>query len=224
MVDSINFRTDRSGVSPVIGVILMVAVTVIIAAVIGSTALGLGNEINEQPPQAQWSIEQEPREFHNGAMKPEITISHNGGDDIDLEHVDVVVNGEKEIAYGYVNQGSSAYTGDEPGPNWYVPWDDRFDMPVDTSATDLSEKVSAGDSTSLYFKSSKVRDREGHSGVRNSRVHMEYPDRTEVEDGDDNAIHDRGTLDEYTFDEGDEIQIIWSVGDQSQTLEEYTVE
>jgi len=46
---------DNSGVSPVIGVILMVAVTVIIAVVIGSSALSLSNSLSETAPQAQFS-------------------------------------------------------------------------------------------------------------------------------------------------------------------------
>ncbi|ADJ15932.1 hypothetical protein C497_07959 [Halalkalicoccus jeotgali B3] len=39
---------DR-GVSPVIGVILMVAITVILAAVIGAFVLGLGDDLGENP-------------------------------------------------------------------------------------------------------------------------------------------------------------------------------
>ena len=39
------FNNDDRGVSPVIGVILMVAITVILAAVIGTFVLGLGDQI-----------------------------------------------------------------------------------------------------------------------------------------------------------------------------------
>jgi flagellin-like protein len=39
------FNKDERGVSPVIGVILMVAITVILAAVIGTFVLGLGDQI-----------------------------------------------------------------------------------------------------------------------------------------------------------------------------------
>lgn len=42
-------RNDDSGVSPVIGVILMVAITVILAAVIGTFVLGLGDNANSTP-------------------------------------------------------------------------------------------------------------------------------------------------------------------------------
>ena len=40
---------DDSAVSPVIGVILMVAITVILAAVIGTFVLGLGSNVQETP-------------------------------------------------------------------------------------------------------------------------------------------------------------------------------
>ena len=60
---------DERGVSPVIGVILMVAITVILAAVIGSFVLGIGSDVSE-PPQASLTIE-------DGALV------HQGGDTLD---------------------------------------------------------------------------------------------------------------------------------------------
>jgi len=64
---------DDRGVSPVIGVILMVAITVILAAVIGTFVLGLGDSL-EQAPQAQLDAVAD-----DGT---DMTISHNGGDAI----------------------------------------------------------------------------------------------------------------------------------------------
>ncbi|KYH27934.1 hypothetical protein HAPAU_06090 [Halalkalicoccus paucihalophilus] len=67
-------EADR-GVSPVIGAILMVAITVILAAVIGAFVLGLGNGLGEgSGPQAQLSI---------SGDADNVTISHNGGDTIE---------------------------------------------------------------------------------------------------------------------------------------------
>jgi len=43
------FTGDERAVSPVIGVILMVAITVILAAVIGTFVLGLGESVSEEP-------------------------------------------------------------------------------------------------------------------------------------------------------------------------------
>jgi len=66
------FSDDR-GVSPVIGVILMVAITVILAAVIGTFVLGLGDSL-EQAPQAQLD-----GEYESGTG---IVLNHNGGDSL----------------------------------------------------------------------------------------------------------------------------------------------
>jgi len=73
MIDDENnsVSADNRGVSPVIGVILMVAITVILAAVIGGFVLGLGGDL-QSAPQAQISISA----AGNGA----VDISHEGGD------------------------------------------------------------------------------------------------------------------------------------------------
>jgi len=42
-----KFSLDESGVSPVVGVILMVAITVILAAVIGTFVLDLGGQVQQ---------------------------------------------------------------------------------------------------------------------------------------------------------------------------------
>lgn len=47
MVEKVRERLDDDAVSPVIGVILMVAITVILAAVIGTFVLGLGSQVQE---------------------------------------------------------------------------------------------------------------------------------------------------------------------------------
>ena len=45
-----NFSKDEDAVSPVIGVILMVAITVILAAVIAAFVFGMGGNLNQAPP------------------------------------------------------------------------------------------------------------------------------------------------------------------------------
>jgi len=56
---------DRS-VSPVIGVILVVALTLIIAAAIGASAFGLAGSLSESPPQATIDAEHEDRIINDG--------------------------------------------------------------------------------------------------------------------------------------------------------------
>ncbi len=74
---------DDRGVSPVIGVILMVAITVILAAVIGTFVLGLGDSL-DQAPQAQLDAEVGTDEFE---------LSHNGGDTLRVGDLRVSVDG-----------------------------------------------------------------------------------------------------------------------------------
>ena len=50
-------RQDERAVSPVIGVILMVAITVILAAVIGTFVLGLGDQVQTTSPSASISFD-----------------------------------------------------------------------------------------------------------------------------------------------------------------------
>jgi flagellin-like protein len=71
---------DDDAVSPVIGVILMVAITVILAAVIGTFVLGLGSEVQETPA-AQFTFEE------SGTS---ITITHDGGDPVKAGNIEVV--------------------------------------------------------------------------------------------------------------------------------------
>ena len=74
--------TDDRAVSPVIGVILMVAITVILAAVIGTFVLGLGDQVSENAPQASFS-------FDFDTANSNVTITHEGGDTLDNSTISI---------------------------------------------------------------------------------------------------------------------------------------
>ncbi|AKU08469.1 MULTISPECIES: type IV pilin [Haloferax] len=86
------FTEDRA-VSPVIGVILMVAITVILAAVIGTFVLGLGDQVSETSPQASFSFD------YDGSSA--LTITHESGEQIPANQVTVT---------GDFNDSGSAWT------------------------------------------------------------------------------------------------------------------
>lgn len=71
---------EDNAVSPVIGVILMVAITVILAAVIASFVLGLGGS-QQETPQASFSWDYEDLGTADDS-EGIATISHDGGDSI----------------------------------------------------------------------------------------------------------------------------------------------
>mgnify|MGYP006287485947 CR=1 FL=1 len=78
----------------------MVAITVILAAVIGTFVLGLGDSL-EQAPQAQLDAE---------LQSDNIVISHNGGDSLNLDDIGVTVDGsgsENDSATGEFSVGET---------------------------------------------------------------------------------------------------------------------
>ena len=84
------FDSDDRAVSPVIGVILMVAITVILAAVIGTFVLGLGDSLGDNQPTTQLDVS-----IEDGATNEKnVTIEHGGGDPIDSETLDIIVTDE----------------------------------------------------------------------------------------------------------------------------------
>jgi flagellin-like protein len=86
-----NFKqlfTEDRAVSPVIGVILMVAITVILAAVIGTFVLGLGDQVSQSAPQAQFTFE-----FSDSASNETITVTHDGGDAVEADQLSINVAG-----------------------------------------------------------------------------------------------------------------------------------
>jgi FlaG/FlaF family flagellin (archaellin) len=74
----------ESGVSPVVGVMLMLSVTVMIAAVVSTYAGGFGS-VPEKTPQSSISA----RADLNNHPYPRIYFEHNGGDPILLDQIQV---------------------------------------------------------------------------------------------------------------------------------------
>jgi len=110
------FDDDRA-VSPVIGVILMVAITVILAAVIGTFVLGLGDQVQSTTPQASFGFEKSTTDVEVDVVDDtttdtitvtSVTITHESGDTIDANNLDVSVNG----ATAYTNAGDATDTDD----------------------------------------------------------------------------------------------------------------
>ncbi len=89
---------DEKGVSPVIGVILMVAITVILAAVIASFVFGLGSKAPKNAPQASlvaYAYDNKTK-YGSDDLKGKtdvIVIEHQGGENIPWADIKVIVEG-----------------------------------------------------------------------------------------------------------------------------------
>ncbi|UVE50484.1 type IV pilin N-terminal domain-containing protein [Haloferax larsenii] len=99
---------DDGAVSPVIGVILMVAITVILAAVIGTFVLGLGDQVSETAPQASFSFD-----YVDNAGNDTLTVTHDSGEAITADSVNLssgVTFQEYTTADGLVDSASTSKT------------------------------------------------------------------------------------------------------------------
>jgi flagellin-like protein len=81
--------TDDAAVSPVIGVILMVAITVLLAATAGSFFLGITDQSTQSTPTTAIGFDYDASTDHkNDALR----IEHNGGNTVDAEQIKIVLN------------------------------------------------------------------------------------------------------------------------------------
>ena len=111
--------TDDEGVSPVIGVILMVAITVILAAVIAAFVLGIG-DTDDPAPSASLNYEI----TDSGSSAPFIDISHDSGDSFELSDVEVILSDSQgeSIADGTTLDEVTSFSGEfGPGDTLTIP-------------------------------------------------------------------------------------------------------
>ncbi len=127
-----NLLKDDDAVSPVIGVILMVAITVILAAVIATFVLGLGEQVSETAPQASFTFD-----YNEGSTATD-SFSNSGGDGIlNITHA----GGDTLVADRLSVSGATG-----SGGNWV---DDTSVDPQYSSG----DKVSAGDEITVIISS-----------------------------------------------------------------------
>ncbi|MBP2251169.1 flagellin-like protein [Halarchaeum solikamskense] len=112
-MDLTQLLDDDRGVSPVIGVILMVAITVILAAVIGTFVLGLGSNVGNNAPSATFNYD-----YNDSAEN--LTITHQGGDALDNSSINVTASGQGySVDYGAdINDDDQWTAGDDAVVNY----------------------------------------------------------------------------------------------------------
>lgn len=84
---------DERAVSPVIGVILMVAITVILAAVIGTFVLGLGDRVSTAQPSASFQFDYTNQDT---AGNDSLQVTHASGDTIQASTLNASVSGARD--------------------------------------------------------------------------------------------------------------------------------
>ncbi|WP_135851291.1 type IV pilin [Halorussus salinus] len=128
---------DDGAVSPVIGVILMVAITVILAAVIGTFVLGLGDRVSQASPNAQFSFNYGTTGATNGDY---VNITHDGGDGVNTDQLTV------QIASNLAWNGTNGYAADG----------DFVDL--SNSGSWSADKITAGDTLNIQEDNNQIDD------------------------------------------------------------------
>ena len=121
------FNEDRA-VSPVIGVILMVAITVILAAVIGTFVLGLGDSIGDNAPSASYDWDED------GTTA---TVTHVSGQTLDGDLLTLNAQG--------TGLDGSFDVGDSWGGDTEITSGDRMVIGNDGNGADIGDSDVAGD-------------------------------------------------------------------------------
>jgi FlaG/FlaF family flagellin (archaellin) len=135
---------------------LVVAITVILAALVSVFALDVGESVQEAGPQVSFEFEQENVTFRDasygggstGAKNTTrvVTVTHAAGDTIERENLQVLINGERQgwDAYGMGTESDGTAS------------DGTARRPV--SSQTVSETLSSGDSARIVFADPDVTD------------------------------------------------------------------
>jgi flagellin-like protein len=140
-----NLIQDNDAVSPVIGVILMVAITVILAAVIGTFVLGLGDQVSNTSPTASFTFD-----YTEGGTQygDQLTVTHDGGDKIEGSALNASVTGATNAGTGSYSPvfGGGDDTADTNLPDPQVATDQNGTLFAGTTAqAGSSDNINAGD-------------------------------------------------------------------------------
>ncbi len=122
------------------------AITVILAEVIGTFVMGLGNQVGESGPQATLGVS---ATADDGTTDGAITIEHNGGDALHADSTKLVISVagvETEIAPASTGTsltvgGSATFTIDDTN--------DKIDLPASNAWSDYSNSAASGTLSAL---------------------------------------------------------------------------
>lgn len=133
---------DEDAVSPVIGIVLMVAITVVLTTAVGTFVLDLGGESKTAPaPYVNWEFEAHPGSAADfSASDDEITITHAQGDAL-TEDIGVLIDGERVS-----DSGGLAF---ESGAD---PWGSSFGPGDSVVVEEASGSIEEGDRVLVVYR------------------------------------------------------------------------
>jgi flagellin-like protein len=104
-----DLKMDKRAVSPVVGTILLIAITVALAAIVATLVSGLGGR--GAPPSVMLTV----TATSTGAGQLSVNLSHQGGDDLNLKDLKVEAvnsNGSQTLTESPLANSGSLTVGD----------------------------------------------------------------------------------------------------------------
>jgi flagellin-like protein len=230
-------NVENRAVSPVIGVILMVAITVILAAVIGAFVLEIGDQ-QETAPSSSFDIEESMTYVVDNSGGADgslnlsvVSASHTGGDTIDVTQAEIKVEGNASV-WGMPKCDDPSATGNDckngAVPNWGM-----MLTPVPnygpTAGTNEPVEFTSGESWSIMSYNG-LSDEHVKAGqilrTSNPTYHgnIDAASKASCPTGGIYLEPNGQPMDQLEQD--DDIQIVWNAesGGKTQTLTKYTVQ
>jgi FlaG/FlaF family flagellin (archaellin) len=208
----------------------MVAITVILASVVGTFVLSTTDKLSSPPPTSSFSFDQEQIDVLGGTTTA-VTVIYEAGEDISEKNIELTVNGNGafrrsgasksdylKLVWQPVEQYGRGYGG-VPGVTWGEPdtvavgstvmitakWTDYFGYKQEPSGA-----ASNGFDRKWMLRS----DHNGDVGIYDHGQQIYHPTGSRNMQPVDNA---------RTLESGDTLRIIWTGSESGEVLAEYTV-
>ena len=146
----------RRGVSPVVSVVLLVAITVVLAATVSAFALGVADTVKEVPPLvSESSGELVVQDGNDGGI---VRLTHLGGDPVPADEIVIAVDAEDACGKSGRLVNLPAPGGDPNPTEEYVRGEDVFDNSYNSVGGPIGEAGGmweAGETVSFRLASSE---------------------------------------------------------------------
>jgi flagellin-like protein len=126
-----SVKNRSKAVSPIIGTILLVAVTIILVAVVGTFVFGLGTHV-EHPPKVQFELKDSvDRIDDNDARDLIATLTHVKGDTIECSEIQIIVKDKTNGKTWVLEMDGNVYEYDNISQTLYMFYDpNKEDTPI----------------------------------------------------------------------------------------------
>lgn len=135
-----NFSESDRAVSPVIGVILMVAITVILAAVVATFVLDMSDDVGQKTPTVKGQVSDSSSTYTLDTTGNVIDIAHEGGAELKTAKMKVVIR--DTAGSPILTFGPGAWDGQTNG-------DDAWELQNNGAVVDGTGKLEVGDTLTV---------------------------------------------------------------------------